>query len=178
MLIKNTQDRFGIIAISLHWIIAPLMIGLIILGLYMVYLPISLEKLRLYGWHKEYGFLVLGLAILRLGWRITNITPQLSIPAWEEMSARMVHWTFYGFMLVLPMTGWLLTSAAGLPVSFFGLITLPDLILPNSELMPLFQGLHKWLSYALIAVIGLHTAAAMKHHFINKDNVLKRMIFP
>jgi cytochrome b561 len=178
MLIKNTENRFGIVAIALHWIIALLMIGLLILGIYMVALPISLEKLKLYGWHKEYGFLVLALVIIRLLWRLINVTPDLSIPAWEALSARLVHWTFYGFMFALPITGWLLTSAAGLPASFFGLITLPTLIAPDNQLMHLFQEIHKWLGYALIVLIALHTAAALKHHFIEKDTILRRMILP
>ena len=72
MRIINTNDRFGIVTIFLHWVIAVLMIGLLILGLYMVAMPISLEKLKFYGWHKEYGFLVLGLAIIRVFWRLVN----------------------------------------------------------------------------------------------------------
>lgn len=176
MRLMNSEERFGIVAILLHWIIAALMIGLVILGLYMVQLPISLEKLRLYGWHKEYGFLVLGLAMIRIVWRLMNITPSLSLPFWEEFAARSVHWIFYGFMFALPITGWLITSAAGLPASFFGLVTLPNLVAPNEELRLLFQGVHKWLGYAIIAVITLHGAAALKHHFINKDTILRRMI--
>lgn len=176
MRIKNTANKYGVVAISLHWILAILMIGLLILGIYMVELPISLQKLKLYGWHKEYGFLVLGLAIVRIIWRLINITPNLSIPAWEEFAARAVHWAFYGFMFALPITGWLITSAAGLPASFFGLFTLPDLIAPNEESRLLFQEIHKWLGYALIAFIALHTAAALKHHFIDKDDILRRML--
>jgi cytochrome b561 len=177
MRITNTQDRYGIVTIILHWTIATLMIGLLILGLYMVDLPVSLEKLKLYGWHKEFGFLVLALAIFRVLWRIGNITPTLSIPWWEALAARSVHWLFYGFMFALPITGWLITSSAGVPASFFGLFTLPQLIAPNEELRHLFQELHEWLAYALIAVIALHTAAALKHQFIDKDTILRRM-FP
>lgn len=178
MLIKNTVNRFGIVAILLHWLIATLMIGMIILGLYMTGLPVSIEKLKYYGWHKEFGFVVLTLAFIRLYWRLTNETPDLEIPAWEALSARLMHWTLYGFMFALPLTGWLLTSAAGFPVSFFGLFTIPILITPNEELMQLFVAVHKWLAYTLIALITLHTAAAFKHHFIDKDNILKRIIFP
>lgn len=118
MRIKNTETHFGTVAILLHWIIALLIIGLLILGLYMVELPISLEKLKLYGWHKEYGLLALALVIIRLGWRLINITPALSLPLWEKIAARTVHWAFYGFMLAMPLTGWLITSSAGLPASF------------------------------------------------------------
>lgn len=178
MLIKNTNTRFGLVAIVLHWLIAILIIGMITIGLYMVSLPIGLEKLKFYGWHKEYGFLILGLVTIRLLWRFINITPDLAIPAWEALAARLVHWIFYGFMLALPITGWLLSSAAGLPASFFGLFTVPSLIAPDTRLMHLFQEIHEWLGYSLILLIFLHTAAALKHHFIDKDTILKRMILP
>nr|WP_255305194.1 cytochrome b [Legionella jamestowniensis] len=176
MRLKNSESAYGLVSIFFHWLIAILMIGLIILGLYMVRLPISLQKLKLYGWHKEFGFLVLGLTILRLLWRWINTSPILLLPWWEKFAARAVHWIFYGFMFALPITGWLITSAAGLPASFFGLITLPDLIAPNEELRPLFEEIHEWLAYGLIAFILLHTAAALKHHFIDKDDILRRMI--
>lgn len=155
---------------------AILLLALLGLGLYMVGLPINLEKLKLYGWHKEYGILALILVIIRIVWRLGNIAPQLSIPLWEKLAARAVHWAFYGFMFAMPITGWLITSAAGLPVSFFGLVVLPNLVSPSNDLMKLFQDIHKWLGYGLIATIALHTAAALKHHFINKDNILRRMI--
>ncbi|KTC87545.1 MULTISPECIES: cytochrome b [Legionella] len=176
MRIRNSETHFGLITILLHWIIAILIIGLLALGLYMVDLPISLEKLKLYGWHKEYGLLALALVILRLGWRLINITPNLSIPFLEKIAARAVHWAFYGFMFAMPITGWLVTSSAGLPASFFGLFTLPDLVGPNHENLVFFTSLHEWLGYGLIATIILHTLAALKHHFINKDDILRRMI--
>ena len=176
MQMKNSEMHYGVIAIFLHWMMAILLIALLALGLYMVGLPISLEKLKFYGWHKEYGILALALVMARSIWRISNITPLLSLPLWEKLAARTVHLAFYGFMFAMPITGWLITSAAGLPVSFFGLFVLPDLIAPNHDLMKLFEGIHKWLGYGLIATILLHFSAALKHHFINKDDILRRML--
>ncbi len=176
MRIKNSETHYGAIAIILHWIMAILLIGLLAFGLYMVSLPISLEKLKLYGWHKEYGILALMLVVVRSIWRVTNIIPRLSLPLWEKIAARTVHWSFYGFMFAMPITGWLITSAAGLPASFFGWFVLPNLISPNPDLMNLFQEIHKWLGYGLIATITLHFCAALKHHFINKDDILRRML--
>ena len=175
MRIKNSLNDYGLIAILLHWLMAILLIGLLALGLYMVRLPINLEKLQLYGWHKEYGILALILVMIRLGWRLANTTPRLLLPLWEKIAARTVHWAFYGFMLAMPITGWVITSAAGLPVSFFGLVVLPNIVSPNAGLMKLFQEFHEWLGYGLIATIVLHTSSALKHHFINKDNILRRM---
>src|SRR4029077_17932544 len=128
MLLKNSISHYGKIAIILHWIMAILLICLVILGLYMVSLPIGLEKLKMYGWHKEYGILALMLVIVRFTWRLINKTPYLNIPLLEKIAARAVHWLFYVFMFALPISGWLITSAAGLPASFFGLFVLPNLI--------------------------------------------------
>lgn len=172
----NSENRFGWVAIALHWVMAILIIGLLAVGIYMVDLPIGLQKLKLYGWHKEYGLLALGLVLVRFPWRLFNITPRLSLPLLEHIAARAVHYAFYIFMFAMPMTGWLITSAADLPASFFGLFVLPNLISPNEELRVLFQEIHKWLGYLLIATIVLHASAALKHHFINKDDILKRMI--
>ena len=176
MQIMNSENRFGFMAIFLHWIMAILIIGLLALGLYMVALPISYEKLKLYGWHKEYGLLALALVIFRLSWRLMNLLPSLPLPFWEKFAARTVHWTFYIFMFAMPVTGWLITSSAGLPASFFGLFVLPDLISPNDEWRVFFEAVHKWLGYGLIVLIILHASAALKHHFINKDDILRRML--
>lgn len=118
MQIRNTSTKFGQVTIFFHWIMAVLIIGLLGVGLYMVRIPISLEKLKLYGWHKEYGFLVLFLAFFRLIWRLTNQLPELAIPLLEKIAARSMHWAFYFFMFAMPISGWLITSAAGLPASF------------------------------------------------------------
>lgn len=177
MQLKNTSTRFGLVAIIFHWVIAILIIGMLALGLYMVNLPISIQKLQYYRWHKEFGLLVLWLVILRLFWRISNVTPELTtLPWYERIAARLVHLAFYGFMLAMPITGWLLSSAAGLTPSFFGLFTVPTLIPPNEAQRQLFDITHEWLAYAFIATIALHIAAALKHHFIDKDNILRRMI--
>lgn len=176
MLLRNSNNHYGKITIIIHWVMAVLLIGLLILGLYMVRLPIGLEKLKLYGWHKEYGILVLMLAVIRLLWRLTNIKPKLNIPLLEKIAARTVHWLFYLLMFALPITGWLITSAAGLPVSFFGLFVLPNLVSSDQQSLLLYEEIHKWIAYGLIAMICLHTAAALKHHFINKDDILKRML--
>lgn len=176
MRLKNDATHFGLIAILLHWIIAVLIIGLLCVGLYMVELPISPSKLKIYGIHKATGLLVLALVVVRLCWRVINTTPKLAMPLWEVVIARIVHWAFYVLMLAMPITGWLLTSSAGLAPSFYGLFTVPTLIAPNENLRPLFANMHQWIAFALIATILLHVAAALKHHFYDKDEILKRMI--
>lgn len=178
MSIMNTENHYGLVAILLHWLIAILIIGLLILGLYMVGLPISLQKLRFFGWHKEFGILVLMLAIVRVAWRLSNLLPSLpaSIPYWQQLAARGMHFAFYIFMFAMPLTGWMVSSAAGLSVSFFGLFVLPDLVPANENLLHTLIAVHKWLGYGLIAAICGHVGATLEHYVVLKDNLLKRML--
>ena len=173
---KNTPNHFGLVAILLHWSMAILIIGLLALGLYMTRMPISLEKLKYFGWHKEWGMLALILVVVRLTWRLNNINPSLKALPWiERIAARSVHIAFYIFMFSIPVSGWLITSAAGLPVSFFDWFLFPNLISPSEENLIFFEKVHEWLSYALILTICLHMAAAFKHYLINKDDIMQRM---
>src|SRR5437868_853244 len=106
MQIKNTVNRYGIIAILIHWLMALLIIALLAIGLYMTRILVSLQKLKLYGWHKELGVLILMLLLLRIIWRLTNIAPLLpaSLPPWQKLSAHAMHLAFYGLMVVLPLS--------------------------------------------------------------------------
>lgn len=177
--IFNSKDHFGMVAIILHWVMAILIIGLLAFGLYMTRIPISAQKLKLFGWHKEFGMLVLMLIIVRLTWRLQNTTPSLAnLPWWEEIAARIVHLAFYFLMFALPITGWLVTSAADLPVSFFGWFVFPNLISPDEGQRLLFTEVHKWLAYLLIVIFCMHVGAALKHYFINKDAIMQRMLWP
>lgn len=178
MLLRNSPSRYGLIAMLLHWVMAVLIIGMLIAGLYMVRLPIGLQKLRWYGWHKEFGTFILMLVFLRLGWRLSNAAPVLPTTlAWiKRVTAHLVHYALYGLMIVMPLSGWMMSSAAGLPVSFFGLFVLPDIIAPDKNVQALLKVVHEWLGYGLIAVICLHASAALQHHFYHKDDILRRML--
>lgn len=180
-MIRNSEDRFGTVAILLHWLMAFLIIGLVVLGLYMVRLPdagFDTKKITLILFHKEVGVLVLVLFAIRLAWRITQVLPLLEegLPDWQKIAARFVHLSFYALMFALPVSGLLMSSAAGIPVSFFGLFMLPDL-LPHDEY--LFQKLieiHKWLAYGLILLLFIHAGAALQHHLWFKDDTLRKML--
>ena len=179
MQILNSANRYGIVAIWLHWIMAILLIVLLLMGLYMVRIPFSLLQLKLFGWHKELGFLVLILVVFRLAWRlINNGRPYLPdyLPYYQQIGSIMVHWSFYFFMFALPISGWLISSASALPASFFGLFIWPDLIAPNEEQRLLFSIIHQWLAYVLIITLGLHAGAALKHHFVDKNDILRRIL--
>lgn len=179
--IENTEDHYGAIAILFHWSMALIVIGLAALGLYMVTLPdvgFNTKKVMLILYHKEFGVLVLVVLVARLAWRVTHILPQLvaHLPDWQKIAARFVHLSFYLLMFALPMTGWLMSSAAGIPVSFFGLFTLPDLLPRDDYLFQQLIDVHKWFGYALILFIFVHVGAALRHHFVFKDNTLRRML--
>lgn len=177
----NTTRRYGAVAIALHWLMAALLVALVAVGLYMVSLPdagFDQKKIRLILFHKELGVLALTLVAARLGWHIGNPLPALveNIPDWQKVAARFVHLCFYGLMFALPITGWLMSSAAGIPVSFFGLFDLPDFIPRNDQLFRAFIEVHKWLGYALIGCLLVHAGAALGHHFIFKDDTLRKML--
>ena len=176
--IKNSKENYGIIAIFLHWLMAILIICMIILGIYMNNIENSPEKFKLYGLHKSFGTLILGLVILRLSWKLINIAPELplNMKSWEKIAAKLGHLTLYFFMFAIPLSGWLMSSAAGFSVSFFGLFTLPNLIHPNNELRKFFGEVHEIMAFALIGVVIIHLIAALHHHFFKKDNVLTRML--
>ncbi len=178
--LANTAERYGLVAIVLHWVMAALILTLVTLGLYMVSLPdagFDKTKVTLIIFHKEYGILALALAALRLAWRVGNLLPALveHLPDWQKVAARFVHLSFYGLMFALPVTGWLMSSAAGIPVYVFGW-NLPDFISHNDDVFHAFIEIHQWLSYALIACIVVHVGAALRHHFIFKDETLKKML--
>ncbi len=176
--LKNTDVRYGAVGIFFHWVMALLIIGMLALGLYMTSLPVGTQKFRLYGLHKEFGVMILGLVVLRISWWLFNKVPQLpyDMPLWQKLAAHGAHFALYMLMVFMPITGWLMSSASGFPVSFFGLFVMPDLIVPNEYLRVLMAQTHEWLGYAFIAVICVHVLAALQHHFIIKDDILKRIL--
>ena len=167
-------------AIVLHWVMAAVLIALLAMGLYMVSLPdvgFDTRKIALILYHKQLGLLALALAALRLAWRVGNALPSLAetLPDWQKVIARLVHLFFYVLMLALPITGWLMSSAAGIPVPLFGLFNLPDLVPHDEYLFEAFVEIHRWLGYALVGCIVIHAGAALRHHFLFKDGTLKKM---
>src|SRR5689334_12551308 len=117
----NTSKRYGAVAMALHWTMALLLIGLVVLGLYMTSLPdvgFDKRKILLILYHKQLGMLALALAALRFAWRFGSILPALTkeIPEWQQVAARFVHLCFYALMFALPLSGWLMSSASGIPV--------------------------------------------------------------
>jgi cytochrome b561 len=183
MRIFNTKERYGAVAIALHWFMALGLVALIAMGLYMVGLAdVGFDKVKitLILYHKELGLVALLAATIRLAWRTGNDLPALvgTLPYWQKVTARLVHLTFYGLMFALPMSGLLMSSAAAIPVSAFGLFDLPDLVAPSEDLFRRLIQVHRWLGYGLLVLIGVHAGAALTHHFVKRDDTLKKMASP
>ena len=164
-------------AIALHWTIAALIITAFTLGWIMTDLAISPLKLRMFNWHKWVGITVLGLFFVRLLWKLTHRAPPLlPMPAWQRISAHALHGLLYLLMLAQPITGWLYSNAAGFPVVYLGLIPLPNLTGKDKALAEIYEERHSLVGWILLAAIGLHVAAAIKHHFFDRDDTLRRML--
>lgn len=181
-LLDNTSERYGTVAVTFHWLVAILVVGLLAVGLYMVSLPdagFDKTKIVLIVYHKEFGILVLMLVLGRLVWRIRSPMPRLApAPDWQKVSARFVHLCLYALMFALPVTGWLMSSAAAMPVSFFGFGFLPDMLPRDDYLFHAFISIHKWLAYGLIALVAVHIGAALWHHVVTRDDTLRRILPP
>lgn len=174
----ETDPRYTAVAIALHWLMAVLLVAGFSLGLSMVDLPLSPTKLQWYSWHKWIGVTVFGLAALRLGWRAFKAPPPLpaSVPRWQHTASKATHRVLYLLMLVTPVCGWLFSSAKGVPTVYLGLWSLPDLIAKDDQLAAVLKNFHMAFAYTLAALVVLHVAAALKHHFIDRDTVLGRML--
>ena len=165
-------------AISLHWLIALLIFAAFPLGVYMHDLPLSPDKLRLYSYHKWMGITVLMLAAIRLSWRFTHRPPPLpaSMPRWEALAAQSVHVLLYVLLFAIPLSGWLMSSAKGFQTVWFGVLPLPDLVGKDKALGKLLEEVHETLNFTLLALVIAHVAGALKHHFIERDDILARML--
>ena len=148
----------------------------------MVQLPdvgFDAKKITLILIHKEIGMLALALVAMRLAWRQVNPLPRLAetLPEWQKVAAIFVHLCFYALMFALPVTGWVMSSAAGIPVSFLGLFTLPDFVPYDEDLFGLLRQVHAWLGYAMAVLICIHAGAALRHHFVLRDETLRKMLW-
>jgi len=166
------------VAKALHWLMAALLIGLLSLGFYMADLPLSPDKLQLYSWHKWVGVTVFLLIWLRLLWRLTHRPPAYpaSMPRALQFLAHGGHWALYGLMIAIPLTGWLMSSAKGFQTVWWGVWPIPDLLTKDKELGHNLQEVHEALNWLLVLLISGHAAAALKHHWIDRDDILTRML--
>lgn len=170
--------RYTNTAIALHWLVAVLIVAAFPLGLYMADMALSPLKLKLFSYHKWLGVTIFLLALIRLAWRGTHTPPPLpaTIPFWQRRAAHGIHHLLYLLLLVIPLSGWLMSSAKGFQTVYFGVLPLPDLIGKDKALADLFQQVHETLNPTLALLVLGHVGAALKHHFVERDGILARML--
>jgi cytochrome b561 len=174
----DTQ-RYSRTAISLHWLIALLMICGFYLGWIMTDIPgFTPTKLKYVSWHKWIGVTVFVLALLRITWRVTHQAPSMpsAMPAWQKAAAHATHGLLYVLMLAIPLSGYMFSSAAGVQVVYLGVLPLPTLIGPDHALKAVLRTVHVLLNYTLLVLVVMHVLAALKHQFVERDGLLARMI--
>ena len=179
MQLKNTLTRYGAVAQLFHWVIVVLIITQFVLGIRADGLPqFSNARLQLLATHKSIGITVLGLAVLRLAWRLVNPVPPMPprTPRWQELAAHISHFLLYALIFITPLLGWLMSSAYAVSVSWFKLVTLPNFIEPNKAAFEQLRHWHHYMAYTLAAVALIHAAAGLKHHFFDRNDVLRRML--
>lgn len=173
----NDKDRYGAIAKILHWITALAIVGMFPFAWWMTDLPLGLQKLEMYGLHKSAGVLVLIVTVGRLAWRAINPKPEfLGTADWQRKASDVTHYAMYGCLLALPIIGILHSNAANFPISVFGLFTVPSLIAPDRAWVEPLSEAHEVVGIALLVLLGLHVAAALKHHLFDRDDTLRRMM--
>lgn len=191
MSLKNTRERWGWLARAFHWVMAFLILALALVGTYMAnFLDDMIRQIELTQMHKSFGFVVFVMAVLRVLWRWANPVspdPPAGRPAWEHRAAQATHWALYILMFAIPVSGWLMASASTLndPDAYpapmrnmvFGLFELPDPFQPGSDaLAGALHMVHAYSVYLLAALLLLHVGGALRHHFVEKDGVLRRML--
>jgi cytochrome b561 len=172
------QYRYTRTARMLHWLGAVLIFTGFGLGLYMTDLEFSPDKLQYYAWHKWLGITVFLLAAVRLAWRTAHPAPVLPgvMPAWQIRAAGAAHGLLYILMLAIPLSGWIYSSATGVSVAYLNLVDLPNLVPKDREMAKTLLLVHQSLNYLLAAAVTVHVAAAFKHHFVDRDDILARML--
>ncbi len=176
---SSSRAQYSRSAIGLHWLIALLMVCGFYLGWIMTDIPgITPTKLKYFSWHKWIGVTVFALAVIRVLWRVRHKAPSMPrrISAWQRGVAHLVHFLLYALMIMIPMSGYLYSSAAGIQVVYLGIVPLPTIIGPNPALKVALGFVHIYLNYTLLALAAMHLMAALKHQFVDHDGLLARMI--
>jgi len=178
MALRNSTQRWGSVAQLLHWSVAALIFALMALGWLAVLSPLSPGKITLFYWHKSLGMLVLALVLVRLGWRAGNPPPDMpaDLPRWEPALARATHVFLYILIILMPVSGWLINSAAGIPFKVFWVMPLPAIAPVSSALEHIFELVHLAVFWALAVVLVGHIGASLRHHFLLHNTILRRML--
>jgi cytochrome b561 len=177
-MLHNTPESWGAVTKFLHWSMALLIFTLFALGWTADLLPRSPLKIDVFIWHKSLGILALTLVVIRLLWQLANPTPRppTDTKPWEHVAAKSAHAFLYILMIAMPISGWVINSAANVPFKVFWLVPLPNLTGPNQELRDVAETAHLAMFFLFATVLVAHIGAAIRHHVVKRNNVLTRML--
>lgn len=175
---QSPATRYTPLAIALHWIIFFTIFCGWTLGQYMTELAFSPQKLRLVSWHKWLGVTTFLAGLIRLAWRVYRPAPELpdTVGPLQRRAAKVMYVVLYMLVLLIPITGWLFSSASGVPTVYLGLVQLPDLLPKDKAVADVLRQVHATLNWVLFVLVCGHAGYALKHHFIDRDGVLARML--
>ena len=176
-MLKNSESQYGVVTKGFHWVLFLMLTFSVIAGNFLASMPKGAEKLEAAGMHKSFGAVILMLIFARFFWRLINIIPkdETNTPDMQKSLAHVMHWALYALMFAQPISGILMTQSAGYPISFFGLFEFPALLEKDKSLAEFFRSAHGVIWIILVVAVFAHVSAALHHHFIKKDNVLKKM---
>lgn len=177
-MLRNTEKAWGVVAKFFHWFVAVLVLGQFVLGTIAEEARLSPLKLDLFVWHKSIGVSILLLVILRVAWRVRNRPPPApdGVAAWEKRLAKVSHGLLYILIIIVPLTGWWISDTSRIPFSLYWAVPVPDLMAPNRDLSELAADVHGVLTKLLLVVVIVHTFAALRHHFVLRNDTLLRML--
>lgn len=181
MRIGNSRAAFGIPMIVLHWVLALIIVGASAWAMHLIYQESTDANRARYIWgiqiHKSFGLLAFALIAVRISWVLLNPGPRLlARPGWELTAARAARVLLYALLIVVPLSGWLSSSSFGGKTTFFDLFLVPNIWPKDREMIKVFHATHKYSSFALLGLSAAHMAAALWHHYVLKDETLRRMI--
>jgi cytochrome b561 len=179
MPLRSTDTGWGALVRAFHWAIALLIVLQAVLGLTMVQLGVTPEKVRVFALHKSIGLGILALVLLRIAWRLSERRPAdpAGTPRWQRRAAHLAQLALYVLMVAIPLSGWWFNSAANAPLTWFGMLQVPSLTGGYDPLWkPRALLVHQSLFWLLVAVLSVHVGAALWHHFKQRDDVLRRML--
>ena len=177
MTLRSTPTRWGTVAKCFHWTVALGILGNGVFGLCLGLAHSPMQKINWMALHKSIGLTVLALMLLRLAWRLGERRPaEAPAPRWQSLAARAVHALLYLLALAIPLSGWWFNSVAGKPLQWFKLFNLPALGTASDALRDTALAVHEYLFWLLIVLLVAHVGAALKHHLLDRDDVLRRML--
>lgn len=175
---RRPVERYTTVARVLHWTVAALVLMTVPVGFVLLRLPQGWIQNTLFDVHRSIGVLLFALVVFRLAWRLTHPPPPLpaDLPAWQHLASSVVHHLLYAILLVQPIIGWWGTSAFGAPINVFWLFELPPLVSKDEPVAKQILAWHGIVGITLSVAIVIHVSAALFHHLVRKDDVLRRML--